>query len=431
MESRQGLLRRLAAVSASLDSSRGALQRSQQQLQVLQGSGKPAGKGRGRGGRAGQGRGRVWRRSARGSLSSESQSWSGSASGRAVDTRDTGDHEPSSAEPAAATATAAASAAALATESRAALRKAHIDLATGGRVVQSLASQHAQGRGQGLAAAKTARASANRKRQLCVEFHSTGRCSRGKNCAWVHDRKQIAVCRAFLRGKCAAGAACPLSHDTSRADQMPVCSAFLKGSCTDADCRYRHVKVNIKAATCEAFLQGRCKRGDQCPLKHELRPGSGIAGTRLLHKKQQSTAQSRRDGSGNNKYVLDHPTEPSSHSSSSTLSPNLLGARSASSRGDASNGEEHRAKLPKFHDIRRQSTDDDESILPSFLRRTDSAAAAKQVTRSENIGSAEEVEEQLRIEQRPRGQAPSQGNDGAGRLELDKADPAVRRDYDE
>lgn len=38
---------------------------------------------------------------------------------------------------------------------------------------------------------------------------------------------------------------------------------FLTGLCSSKNCAYRHVNVNSKAPTCEAFLRGYCALGNE------------------------------------------------------------------------------------------------------------------------------------------------------------------------
>lgn len=55
-----------------------------------------------------------------------------------------------------------------------------------------------------------------------------GVCRERAKCRYVHDRSKVAVCPAWLQGRCPLeGAVCPLQHER-RPDLMPVCSFFLQ-----------------------------------------------------------------------------------------------------------------------------------------------------------------------------------------------------------
>ncbi|KAH0371952.1 hypothetical protein KCU65_g1525, partial [Aureobasidium melanogenum] len=96
-----------------------------------------------------------------------------------------------------------------------------------------------------------------------------GMCAHGNRCRYTHDPNKIAVCKDFLRsGRCAAGDACNLSHETTP-HRVPACTHFLRGNCTNPDCRYAHVAVNPAAPACRAFgTIGYCEKGADCTERH-------------------------------------------------------------------------------------------------------------------------------------------------------------------
>ncbi|KAF2146726.1 uncharacterized protein K452DRAFT_262792 [Aplosporella prunicola CBS 121167] len=103
----------------------------------------------------------------------------------------------------------------------------------------------------------------------CPRFSTTGTCSRGPQCRYVHDPHKVAICKDYLlKGKCPLGAACDLSHD-STANRVPACLHFLRGNCTNDNCRYAHVRVNPSASVCRAFAAyGYCEKGAECAERH-------------------------------------------------------------------------------------------------------------------------------------------------------------------
>mmetsp|Transcript_45078 Transcript_45078/g.111747 ORF Transcript_45078/g.111747 Transcript_45078/m.111747 type:complete len:299 (+) Transcript_45078:77-973(+) len=115
----------------------------------------------------------------------------------------------------------------------------------------------------------------------CKFFCRTGACDRGDGCKYAHDADKIALCRAFLAGRCPAseGAArgrrvpgpgvCLLSHELTP-ERTPVCTYFLRGLCTDDACVYAHVAVSRSAPPCADFACGYCARGSGCQDQHLL-----------------------------------------------------------------------------------------------------------------------------------------------------------------
>ncbi|KAI9787374.1 MAG: hypothetical protein M1816_007507 [Peltula sp. TS41687] len=105
--------------------------------------------------------------------------------------------------------------------------------------------------------------------QPCKSFTTTGSCSKGPLCPYIHDPNKVAICKAYLQsGTCPAGSSCDLSHDPTP-ERVPACVHFLRGKCSNANCRYAHVRVNPGAPVCRAFASlGFCERGATCTERH-------------------------------------------------------------------------------------------------------------------------------------------------------------------
>ncbi|XP_043469154.1 zinc finger CCCH domain-containing protein 3 [Leptopilina heterotoma] len=104
--------------------------------------------------------------------------------------------------------------------------------------------------------------------QPCLFFRKFGYCANQAKgtCHKVHDKKQIALCKNFLQGKCLVEN-CKLSHDVGP-EKMPTCKYFLEGCCSRDKCPYLHVKVSEKTPICREFLQGYCAKGTECKERH-------------------------------------------------------------------------------------------------------------------------------------------------------------------
>ncbi|KAH8170170.1 CCCH zinc finger protein [Sarocladium implicatum] len=104
--------------------------------------------------------------------------------------------------------------------------------------------------------------------QLCKIFSMTGSCQKGARCRYVHDPQKVAVCKDFLKGKCANGESCDLSHELTP-ERVPNCLHFAKGHCAKADCPYTHSKASPGAPVCKAFgFYGYCSNGADCTDRH-------------------------------------------------------------------------------------------------------------------------------------------------------------------
>ncbi|KAF7310001.1 hypothetical protein MIND_00372900 [Mycena indigotica] len=104
----------------------------------------------------------------------------------------------------------------------------------------------------------------------CPQFTTTGSCSRGLTCPYLHDPAKIAICWKFLQGNCANTAeTCNLSHDPTP-QRTPLCLHFLNnGRCTREACLFPHVNVGARQGVCRDFaVLGYCERGLDCDKQH-------------------------------------------------------------------------------------------------------------------------------------------------------------------
>ncbi|XP_046736290.1 zinc finger CCCH domain-containing protein 3 [Diprion similis] len=104
--------------------------------------------------------------------------------------------------------------------------------------------------------------------QPCLIFQKFGYCAGQvkSTCPRLHDKKQVALCRNFLQGKCLLDN-CPMSHAVCP-EKMPTCKYFLEGCCNRDQCPYLHVKVSPNTPICTQFLQGYCAEANKCKLRH-------------------------------------------------------------------------------------------------------------------------------------------------------------------
>lgn len=90
----------------------------------------------------------------------------------------------------------------------------------------------------------------------------------GNRCEFTHDINKIAICPHFLRGHCAAGEECNLSHDPTP-NRVPLCIHFNRGNCTKEDCHYSHIRPDPSAPVCRPFgTLGYCEKGAECNDRH-------------------------------------------------------------------------------------------------------------------------------------------------------------------
>ncbi|OCL05581.1 CCCH zinc finger protein [Glonium stellatum] len=103
----------------------------------------------------------------------------------------------------------------------------------------------------------------------CLRFTTTGSCSKGPHCRFVHNPHKVAICKDYLlKGECPFGDGCDLSHQPTP-HRVPACVHFLRGNCTNEKCRYAHVRVNPAAPVCRTFARlGYCDKGADCADRH-------------------------------------------------------------------------------------------------------------------------------------------------------------------
>ncbi|KAJ4220088.1 hypothetical protein NW759_007714 [Fusarium solani] len=106
-------------------------------------------------------------------------------------------------------------------------------------------------------------------KEPCKIFSTTGSCSKGPRCRYMHDPNKVALCKDFLKeGRCINGESCDLSHDMT-AERTPNCLHFAKGHCAKADCPYTHSKASPAAPVCRDFgFNGYCSKGAECAERH-------------------------------------------------------------------------------------------------------------------------------------------------------------------
>ncbi|XP_015525112.2 zinc finger CCCH domain-containing protein 3 [Neodiprion lecontei] len=104
--------------------------------------------------------------------------------------------------------------------------------------------------------------------QPCLIFQKFGYCAGQvkSTCPRLHDKKQVALCRNFLQGKCLLDN-CQMSHAVCP-EKMPTCKYFLEGCCNRDQCPYLHVKVSPNTPICTQFLRGYCVEANKCKQRH-------------------------------------------------------------------------------------------------------------------------------------------------------------------
>ena len=127
----------------------------------------------------------------------------------------------------------------------------------------------------------------NDKKPICKYFNADGKCTKGENCKFSHQKnKEMEVCQEFLGGDCKNGNNCQKLH---------VCRHFLKGVCKSGEkCGFLHFRPEISDVKsekseksenshqswrknekndnfqkiCEDFWKGECKYGKKCRNRH-------------------------------------------------------------------------------------------------------------------------------------------------------------------
>ncbi|UKZ59487.1 uncharacterized protein TrAtP1_000788 [Trichoderma atroviride] len=137
--------------------------------------------------------------------------------------------------------------------------------------------------------------------QRCKIFSTTGSCSKGPACRYVHDPDKVALCKDFLKdGKCPNGESCDLSHELTP-ERVPNCLHFAKGQCSRPDCPFTHSKASPSAPVCAAFgFCGYCDKGADCTDRHVFEcpdfSNTGFCKTRgckLLHRERASVLRNQ------------------------------------------------------------------------------------------------------------------------------------------
>lgn len=138
----------------------------------------------------------------------------------------------------------------------------------------------------------------NKKELQYCSYYRWGTCTKGSRCPYLHDPRRIAICLAFLRGKCPhafsattpknsevvgagnggadGGSTCVLSH-TPTSQNMPLCIHF--PDCRRRDCKYLHPTTmtstsatqqqGVVVPVCRRFaLGGFCELGAGCSHRH-------------------------------------------------------------------------------------------------------------------------------------------------------------------
>lgn len=124
------------------------------------------------------------------------------------------------------------------------------------------------------------------KRTMC-RFFLEGRCAKGAACGFAHSDGELGtpvaqaeftlptasvkrtLCRFFLEGKCEKGFACGFAHSEDELGQ-PL-SAQSKASCQEAATAAPLEAVSgapVKRSLCRHFESGHCERGELCGFAH-------------------------------------------------------------------------------------------------------------------------------------------------------------------
>lgn len=121
-----------------------------------------------------------------------------------------------------------------------------------------------------------------------------GSCPKGPMCRYVHDPSKVAACKdLLLKGVCASGDSCDLSHQLIP-ERTPHCVHYAKGNCSNPNCPYTHRVLPSGAPFCRPFgIDGYCEKGISCPGRHSFEcpdfSNTGVCKTRgckLLHRER-------------------------------------------------------------------------------------------------------------------------------------------------
>ena len=124
------------------------------------------------------------------------------------------------------------------------------------------------------------------KKNICYSFLNRGKCDRGSNCRFEHDKKDIKgatnrnPCFKFARGDCKRND-CSFSHDQTltnnnkkQQSEELLCEFIQKeGFCKKEDCKNLHGKWKDEAPLCKYEREGKpcifLPRNKGCNFKHE------------------------------------------------------------------------------------------------------------------------------------------------------------------
>ncbi|EWZ50970.1 hypothetical protein FOQG_08623 [Fusarium oxysporum f. sp. raphani 54005] len=142
--------------------------------------------------------------------------------------------------------------------------------------------------------------------QPCKIFSTTGSCTKGPRCRYIHDPNKVALCKDILKdGQCVNGESCDLSHDMTP-ERTPNCLHYAKGHCAKADCPYTHSKASPAAPVCRNFgFNGYCEMGAECTDRHVFEcpdfSNTGrckVKGCKLPHRERASVLRNKTNAAG-------------------------------------------------------------------------------------------------------------------------------------
>jgi len=91
----------------------------------------------------------------------------------------------------------------------------------------------------------------------------------GEEGKWNWNNLPKSVCFKFLKGRCMKGSNCQFVHNRGE------CFDFANGNCAKANtCKFKHVDIAVKdrfkkSNVCNDFRKNRCDRGHYCKFKHD------------------------------------------------------------------------------------------------------------------------------------------------------------------
>ncbi|KAF4992582.1 hypothetical protein FGRMN_7067 [Fusarium graminum] len=142
--------------------------------------------------------------------------------------------------------------------------------------------------------------------ELCKIFSTTGSCTKGPQCRFIHNPDKVALCKDIMKdGQCVNGESCDLSHDMTP-ERTPNCLHFAKGHCAKADCPYTHSQASPAAQVCRSFgFNGYCEKGAECTERHVFEcpdfSNTGrckVKGCKLPHRERASVLRNKTKADG-------------------------------------------------------------------------------------------------------------------------------------